>query len=256
MDFFNLFHNRRAEILSRPFPPEWRGYLQANVRHYGLLTAGEQCKLEDDLRVFAAEKTWEGAHGFEITDEVRVCISALACLLTLEIPGEPYPNVETVIVYPAAFQAPADRRVAGGIVEETIQGRIGEAHLHGPVVLSWADVLRSAASVEDGRNLVLHEFAHKLDLRDGDANGVPYLRSKAACTDWSRVMSAEFARLKEDVEGGRHTLLDAYGATNPAEFFAVVTEVFFERGRRLRESHPELYCVLQDYYRQDTAQRC
>ena len=255
MDLFHLFRNQRADILSRPFPAEWLSTLQANVGHYGRLTASEQSKLEDDLRVFAAEKTWEGAQGFEITDEVKVSISALACLLTLAMPAEPYPNVETIIVYPAAYRAPAGRQMSGGIVEESLEGRLGEAHQRGPVILSWADVLREEAAADDGRNLVLHEFAHKLDMRDGEANGVPYLRSRSACDDWSRVMSAEYANLKDDVEHGRHTPLDPYGTANPAEFFAVATEAFFERGRRLRERRPELYRVLQDYYGQDTSAR-
>jgi Mlc titration factor MtfA (ptsG expression regulator) len=141
------------------------------------------------------------------------------------------------------------------VIDNGDEARLGEAHGRGPVILSWNDVVSGGQDEADGHNLVFHEFAHKLDFRDGDANGVPLLRDAAEVDEWARVMSAEYEQLVHDVAHHGHTPLRAYGATNPAEFFAVCTECFFEKSARLREAKPELYSVLRDYYGIDWAQR-
>jgi len=251
------FHNRRKEIVEQPFPAEWFPILESNVKHYGFLTPEEQTRLQGDLRIFMEEKFWEGALGFEITDEVKVSVSALACLLTVGFAKHDYfPNVQTVVVYPGAYVAPAiSRSDMGQVIDESNEPRLGEAHGRGPVILSWDDVVDGGQNESDGHNLVFHEFAHKLDFRDGDANGVPLLRDRAEVDEWARVMSAEFTQLVHDVQHHGDTPLRAYGATNPAEFFAVCTECFFEKPSRMKDQKPGLYAVLRDYYGVDWAQR-
>jgi hypothetical protein len=187
-----------------------------------------------------------------MTDTIRVTIAAQACLLTLHHDGRPYPALRTIIVYPRGWVAPV-RRAQEGLVVETEQGRLGESWRGGPVVLSWRDAQRGAADLADGQNVVLHEFAHQLDTLDGPADGAPTMprgRYKA----WAEVLGREYGALVAAVHRDRPTDLDPYGATSPAEFFAVTTETFFERPRRLRERHPALYGHLAAFYGQDPAE--
>ena len=150
--------------------------------------------------------------------------------------------------------APITESVGPGVVREGVSVRLGEAWQHGPVILSWDDVLHGAADIHDGHNVVLHEFAHQLDQEAGAAEGAPILPTRSMYVAWARVLSAEYTRLQEDVKHGRKTIIDKYGAVNPAEFFAVATECFFEKARQLKEKHPELYEELRIFYRQDPAQ--
>ncbi len=140
----------------------------------------------------------------------------------------------------------------GGLIAGE-QGRLGEAWGQGVVVLSWDDVRRGAADMRDGQNVVLHEFAHQLDQEDGAADGAPILPGRSRYVAWARVLGAEYEQLRRDASRGRPSVLDDYGATNPAEFFAVATECFFEKPGLLRRRHPELYEELRAYYRQDPA---
>ena len=250
------FHNRRQEILERPFPDEWRRLLDRRVAHTLLLTPDERHRLEGDLSVFAEEKLWEAVGGLEMTDEVKVLVSAQACLLTLGMPEhDDFPNVESIIVYPSSYRAPAQGALLGGVMEHTAQARAGEASSNGPVIVSWEDVSYGAKNDTDGRNVVLHEFAHKLDFRTGSADGVPRLKTQDQYDRWAEVMSVEYANLVESAKHGRHSLLSTYGATNPAEFFAVATEAFFEKSVHMKHEHPDLYEVLLAFYGIDWAER-
>jgi Mlc titration factor MtfA (ptsG expression regulator) len=250
------FHDRHREIVESPFPDAWLPYLTENVWQYPLLTPDEQYRLRGDLRIFITEKYWEGALDFEVTDEAMITVSAIACLLTLGFERHEYfPNVDTIIVYPTGYVAPNTRAV-GRVVERGDQARLGEAHLIGPVILSWSDIVDNRDTRGSGHNLILHEFSHKLDFRDGDANGVPLLRDKSEYDDWANIMAAEYALLVDDAKHGRHTLINHYGATNAAEFFAVTTECFFERPCDLLRQKPELYRVFNDYYSIDWAAKC
>jgi len=202
-----------------------------------------------------AEKNWEGALGFDVTDEVKVTISARASMLTVAFPKHDYfPNVQTIIVYPAAYTAPG-ASVYGSVVSSEPEARLGEAHGDGPIILSWSDIIADSEHRGHGQNLALHEFAHKLDFRDGDANGVPFLRDRKEVDEWAAVMSAEYADFVEHVAHSRKSIIRAYGAENPAEFFAVCTECFFEKPKELRAQKPELYKTLLDYYGIDWAER-
>jgi Mlc titration factor MtfA (ptsG expression regulator) len=250
-----LRQHRRNQLLSEPFPTAWLAYLDANVSHYRYLTDPEKAKLRDDLRIFLAEKHWEGCAGLILTDEMKVTISAQACLLTLNLPHKYFPNVGSIFVYPSGYGVRVQKRGPDGAVRETTQYRLGETWHYGPVVLSWQDARCGGINPEDGRNVVFHEFAHKLDINDGRVDGVPRMHDEAAYDRWAEVMSQEYAALVQESEHGHATVLNRYGATNAGEFFAVATEAFFEKPRQMRKRHPRLYEVLCDYYCQDPAAR-
>ncbi len=203
--------------------------------------------------MFLAEKRFEAAGGLDLTEEMRVTIAAQACVLILHRETDYFPEVETIIVYPHAYRVPGAHVQPDGTVIEGGQERLGEAWHRGEVVLSWDDVVAGAACIEDGRNVVLHEFAHKLDDEDGRMDGAPALGTRTRYLAWARVLSREYLSLRDRAAHGRRDVLDRYGATNPAEFFAVATEAFFEKPALLAKRHPELYEQLREYYRQDPA---
>jgi MtfA peptidase len=245
--------HRRARILEQPFPAEWRSVLERNVPAVAKLDPAERKALEDRVQVFVEEKHFEGCGGLELTDAMRVTIAGQACVLLLHLDEEQdvFPTVTSVLVYPSAYRVPAEHR-SGGIVVDDV-AREGEAWEAGTVVLAWDEVLRAAH--DPRHNLVLHEFAHALDQEDGNADGAPRLPARGMYGPWARVLGAEYEQLAGAIREGRPTSIDAYGATNPAEFFAVVTEAFFGRPAALRRLHPELYEQLRAFYRQDPASR-
>lgn len=255
MLFSWLRKRERRRILAQPFPPPWLEYLRQNVAHYQYLSPEEQARLRDDLRVFIAEKNWEGCGGLEITDEVKVTIAAHACLLVLGLEQSCFDRVPSILVYPHGYRDPRNRPGPGGVIDTRGQARLGEAWYRGPVVLAWDQVRHDGRHPGQGRNLVFHEFAHQLDMLDGLVDGTPPLRSREEYRRWAEIMTEEYKRLANASEHGRATLLDRYGATNEGEFFAVATECFFDRPGGMRQQHPRLYDVLREYYRQDPARR-
>lgn len=246
---------RRRRIRKRPFPPEWLAIIERNVPYYGRLSPEEQAELRGHVLVFLDEKRFEGCGGLKITDEIRITIAAQACILLLNRRPTYYPGLKSIYVYPHAYVADARTRLPDGTVIEGDQVRLGESWSRGSLVLAWDHARRGAADVRDGRNVVLHEFAHQLDTEDGVADGAPILEQRSMYVAWARVLGEEYRELIDDVEHHRRTLISGYGATNPAEFFAVVTECFFERPRGLQLQHPELYEQLAAFYRQDPASR-
>jgi Mlc titration factor MtfA (ptsG expression regulator) len=248
-----LRNRRRQRLLATPFPPEWAGYLERNVAMYARLTPIDRAMLCDIARVLVAEKNWEGCGGLTMTDEVKVTVAAQAARLLLGLRHDHFARVQSILVYPAGFRSPDGWRTESGVIDNEV-GTLGEAWYDGPVVLAWDAVLSGGQDPDDGRNLVLHEFAHQLDYLDGMADGTPPLRRRQDYARWQEVMSYEFARLKAEGELGTPKVLDVYGATNHAEFFAVSTEAFFEKPVELRERHPDLYGVLRDYYGQEPAE--
>ena len=252
---FGLFRNRRRERLrSEPFPPAWLAIIERNVSIYYRLPEADQRELQGHIQVFLAEKHFEGCGGLELTDEIKVTIAAQACLLLLHRETGYYPRLITILVYPHAYVAKSVQPIGGGVVLEGETARLGEAWKDGVVVLSWDDVRRGASDLHDGHNVVLHEFAHQLDQQDGLADGAPILEHRSQYVTWARVLSDEYDQLRRDTEQGRRDVLDEYGATNPAEFFAVATECFFEKPIQLRRKHPQLFEELKAYYRQDPAE--
>jgi len=224
---------------------------QRNVLYYRLLPPADQRELQGLIQVFLAEKHFEGCGGLEMTDEIRLSIAAQACILLLRRDTDFYPMLQSILVYPAAYLAPTTHDQADGVVVEETQARLGESWGRGAIVLSWDDVKRGAADVEDGHNVVFHEFAHQLDEESGAAEGAPVLPKRSMYIAWARVLGHEYERLSRDITQHRQTLIDEDGATNPAEFFAVVTERFFEKPRDLKARHPNLYEQLQLFYHQD-----
>lgn len=249
-----LKKRRRRRLLAQPIDPAWTGFLE-QVRLFRELDPQDRQRLENDLRILVAEKHWEGCGGMQISDEVKVVIAGQAALLLLNLEHDYFRGVQSILVYPGTFLVPQRKLGQGGIVQEGSKAVLGLAAMQGPVVLAWDSVRHGNDNSEDGRNVVLHEFAHKLDMLDRFADGAPPLANRAQYRAWSRIMSDEFARLTDSASRGRRTLLDKYGATNPAEFFAVATELFFEKPRQMQKQHPELYELLGDYYRQDPVSR-
>ena len=240
---------RREHIASRPFPTAWRRILRRRVPLVQRLPVDLQLRLKAMMQIFLAEKPIIGCGGLEVTDDMRVTIAAQACLPLLGAHRGYYPELKQVLLYPGAFVVDRPAPGPGGVLMDQRRALAGESWVQGQVLLSWADVAAGAANPGDGHNVVVHEFAHQLDQAKGFANGAPLLSSKAAYAQWSRVMQREFDALRERVARGEPGLLDGYGATDPAEFFAVASEVFFERGAELAWQHPALYEQLSRYYR-------
>jgi len=244
---------RRLRIRGEPFPAAWRGILRRRVPYYRRLPPDLQSQLRKHMQVFLAEKRFDGCAGQEITDEVRVTIAAQACLLLLNQPTHYFRKLREILVYPGAFVVERLRHEPSGVLQEQRRALSGESWTGGQVILSWEDVLEGAALDDDGRNVVIHEFAHQLDQEKGYANGAPALAGRERCARWSEVMAQEFARLQQHAALGIPCLLSDYGATDPAEFFAVASEVFFEQPARMAAEHPALYAELAAFYRVDPA---
>lgn len=253
---------RRARAARRDFPPAWEAILRDRFAMWKRLSTADRAELRRHILIFLAEKHFEGCAGLELTDEVRVLIAAQACLLLLHRETDYYPGVKTILVYPSAFIATSRRVGPGGVITEETGPRLGESwHAlssplsGGPVVLAWDHVLHGAADARDGQNVVLHEFAHALDGESGGMEGAPMLDRRSSYLAWARVLGDEYRGLMQAVMSQAPHTINAYGATNPAEFFAVATEMFFEQPGRLKAQHPDLYDQLRDFYKQDPAGR-
>lgn len=234
-------------------PPDGRALVEQHLAVWPQLDGAEQERLLEITDELLSRKRWEAARGFELDDTVRVVIAAQAALLVLELGTDHYRDVSAVIVHPTTVRTSG---VRPGLAPGTVTSRdldvLGLAQdRHGPVVLAWDKALAGAHRTEHGHNVVLHEFAHKLDMRDGVIDGTPLLPAELR-EDWVRVCTGAYQDL---VEGRSRPPLRDYGATNPGEFFAVATEVFFEQAQELRVFEPELYDVLRRFYRQDPARR-
>lgn len=253
MLFSWLRNRRRRKLLAEPIPDDWLTVLRDHVGHFAVISEAERAKLHDIVRIMLAEKEWEGCRGLELTDVMRVVIAASAGILVLGFDQFYFDNVQTILVYPNAYVVKEEHAIAGGATIEEESDRLGEAHYRGPVVLSWAEIEENARQPGYGQNLAFHEFAHQLDMLNGAFDGTPNLATNELAQRWGRIMNEEFRRLQRADRKGRDTLLDPYGASDPAEFFAVTTECFFDAPRAMREVYPELYQLFRDYYRQDPA---
>ncbi|MFH1755332.1 MAG: M90 family metallopeptidase [Candidatus Latescibacterota bacterium] len=244
-------NKRRKRLREAPFPSGWLRIVEKNFPLYQRLPAEDRLELLGHIQVFLAEKHFEGCGGLDLTDEIKVTIAAQACLLLLHRNTNYYPRLLSILVYPSAYIVRDVTDSSGGIEDEEFDVLQGEAWAHGAVVLSWDAVRRGAADFHDGQNVTLHEFAHQLDQEDGAVQGAPVLEHRSRYVTWARVLGEAFEKLQRATELGRPTVLDEYGATDPAEFFAVATESFFENPAELKRKHPELYEELKAFYRQD-----
>lgn len=246
-----LRERTRKQIRAQPFPAVWRSILKQRVSIVRALPADLQLQLKQHIAVFVAEKAFIGCDGLKITDEIRVTIAALACLLILNRPTRYYPELRQILVYPGSFVVNREHIDGIGVAHHARQVLAGESWSEGQVVLSWDDTLAGAAVPDDGQNVAIHEFAHQLDQETGAANGAPLLKRRAHYARWSRVLGSEFKALQARTAQGETSLFSDYGATDPAEFFAVISEVFFEQPQAMASEHPALYRELTEFYRLD-----
>ncbi len=236
---------RRRRVKAAPFPAQWREILRRRMPAFARLPPDVQWQLKKLAQVLLAEKPFIGCAGLEVTDEMRVLVSVQAALLLLRLGPDGFAELRQVLIYPGPFVVDRSQPDASGLVHEQRRALSGESWQQGQVILSWADVLFGAADPGDGHNVVLHEFAHQIDQAHGRANGAPWLPSRARRERWAHVMTAEFQVLRQQLAQGHGSLIDPYGATEPAEFFAVSCELFFEKPAELAEHHPALFNELQ-----------
>ncbi|MBW4574251.1 MAG: zinc-dependent peptidase [Aphanothece sp. CMT-3BRIN-NPC111] len=249
-----IIKRRRNRLKHRSFPPLWNAIIENNLPISPHLSPFERRRLQGHIQVFLAEKQFIGCGGLQVTEEIKLIVAAVSCLLLLNERGKYFPKLRSILIYPSAYLANETSAIGGYVVEEKRVARLGESWTNDQLVLSWEQVKRDTYNWRDGRNVVLHEFAHQLDQEDGKAEGVPILQRHSDYPIWAQVMAAEYQQLCNDVEEGVKTVMDSYGATNPAEFFAVATETFFEKPQQLLKKHPALYEQLQRYYQLDPVQ--
>jgi Mlc titration factor MtfA (ptsG expression regulator) len=242
---------RRERIRRQPFPAAWRDILRRRMPAFARLPADLQLQLKKHLQVLLAEKPFIGCAGLVVTTEMRVLIAAQAALLLLNRRADYFARLRQILVYPGAFVVDRSTPDGSGLTHETRRALSGESWQQGQVLLSWDDVLAGAADPNDGHNVVIHEFAHQLDQERGRANGAPWLGRREAYARWAAVLGAEFRALQQRLARGESGVIDGYGATDPAEFFAVVSEHFFEQAALLAAAHPALYGELVQCYRTD-----
>lgn len=252
---------RLRRALSRPLDREALDVLARNVAQYRGMAPALQHQLQTLVRQFLHQKTFVGCAGLDITNEMRVTIAGQACLLLLNRHSRVYPGLDTILVYPDAFVAPRKEVDGAGVVHDAPRGLLGESWGDGRVLLSWRHVRRAGHAEPGAQNVVLHEFAHQLDSESGSNNGAPYLGSVESYRSWSAVLSRDFEALRHDAmfghaDGSAVEVLDHYGATSPAEFFAVATESFFEQPWALAVRHPALYGEFVKYYRVEPRDWC
>jgi Mlc titration factor MtfA (ptsG expression regulator) len=242
---------RRRELRAKTFPEAWKSILEKNLHAYSVMPEEVKEQLHGHMHVFLHEKRFEGCGGLTLTEEMRVTIAAQACLLLLNRETNYFPKLTTVLVYPGSFIGEDVLGQDGMMVEDS--PRAGEAWFSGPVVISWGDFVRETGVPGSKSNVITHEFAHRLDFEDGIADGTPILGDRRHYSSWAKVLGREYKVLREKTEKAKRTMLDKYGATDPMEFFAVVTESFFEAPQRLKRVHPELYEVFRTFYKIDPA---
>ena len=242
---------RILRIQKQAFPAPWQQTLIERLPFVTKIPTAEQEQLKFLIKAFLADKKFYGCAGQKIDDDIRVTVAAQACLLIMNQGRTPYPDLDSILIYPSTFVATREVANELGLVSTNHIAMLGESWSQGKVVLAWDNVQKGAMNLQDGHNVVLHEFAHQLDHESGSTNGAPVLNTRGAYRSWAHIFSEEFEELQKDAVRGRHSLMDHYGATNPAEFFAVATETFFEQPKQMVVYHHELYQQLKDYYKLD-----
>lgn len=240
-----------------PWPAQWEKVLQNRMPLYQKLTEPQKLRLQQLVQVFVRKKPFEGCAGLVVTEEMKVLIAAQACLLVVNRPVDAaklYPKLDVILIYPSAYVTQGVKQQGWQVWTEQEQVRLGESWHQGIVVLSWDHVQGQARDVHDGHNVVLHEFAHQLDQEDGYSDGTPLLDQRSQYVSWGRHFGKVYQDLVKKVSQHRPSFLDAYGATNPAEFFAVATETFFEKPKSFQKHYPQLYQELANYYHLDPSE--
>ncbi len=236
---------------SQPFPEHWRNILYERLPIAQKLAEAQQQQLLQLTQDFIREKEFIGCAGLSVNEEMKVVIASQACLLLLNRPTTEYARLKTIYLYPTTFRRVEEVRDHVGLVSSEASDLLGESWSDGKVILAWDNVEHGVRNFSDGQNVVLHEFAHQLDQESGVGNGAPLLYTQAAYKSWAYVMGQEFEKLQQQKAKGEASIIDHYGATNPAEFFAVATETFFEEPEKMYLHHRQLYDELKSYYHQD-----
>mgnify|MGYP001954797472 CR=1 FL=1 len=239
---------QRNVIKKQPFKKAWRKIIQQRMPYFKSMPADLQLQLKQHIQVFLAEKHFIGCNGVIISDEIRITVAAQACLLLLNRKTDYYPQLKTILVYPRAFIKEQQSNNLGGVLLTPKVTLAGESWDFGKVILSWQDTVEGAQIPDDGHNVVIHEFAHQLDQENGKANGAPILGKNHSYQCWSQAFAVQFEQLQKQAKTNTPSIFDYYGATNPAEFFAVASEVFFEKSQQFHHQHPQLYQQLVQYY--------
>ena len=239
---------RINRIHGQAFSADWLEIVKRRLPFYAKLPLELQQELQNLIKVFLLGKNFVGCAGQKIDDEIRITVAAQACLLLLNRKTNQYQSLKSILVYPSAFIATRQVRDDLGLVSTNHTALLGESWSQGKVVLAWDNVENGVRNLQDGHNVVLHEFAHQLDSESGATNGAPLLQTRGAYKSWALVFSEEFEQLQRIASQQGQSLIDHYGATNPAEFFAVATETFFERPVQMKENHRELFDELTKYY--------
>jgi Mlc titration factor MtfA (ptsG expression regulator) len=253
MIFETRRHRLRRERLAAGFTDEWRDLCGRRFRWWSGLRDDERERLESVALGLIVGKDWEAARDFEVTEEMTVVIAAQAALLVIGLPDpDPYRGVHAIIVHPTTLVLTGEHSQVEGLVSDEPMPILGQAEYNGPVLVAWDQVLDDARRTGNGHNVVFHEFAHKLDMLDGTTDGTPPLASPEQFDRWVEVCTRVYEQVARG-EGGRS--LSSYAGVNPAEFFAVATEAFFDDPHGLSAEHPDLYGCLRDFYRQDPAVR-
>lgn len=243
--------HQRNKIRSRPFKKQWRTIIKQRMPYFKQMPTDLQLQLKQHIQVFLAEKNFVGCNGIEINDEIKITIAAQACLLLLNRKTDYYPKLQTILVYPGAFIKEQQNQNTDGVQFTQKLTLSGESWDFGKIVLSWQNTLHGAQLPDDGSNVVIHEFAHQLDQENGKANGAPILGRGQNYKNWSDAFLIQFNLLKEQAIYGIPSLFDYYGASDPAEFFAVASEVFFEKSKQFCHEYPTLYQQLKQFYKVD-----
>ena len=248
---WHLREVHRRRLMTKPFPSEWEKIIVRNVPLYGHLPATLKQQLLGHVQVLLAEKHFEGCGGLELTDEIKLTIAAQAGILLLNRKPKYYPRLKSILVYPSTFLSDNIQYLGDYVYIEGQAAHLGESWRSGVLVLAWDSVKHGVMDLRDGQNVVLHEFAHQLDQENGATDGAPVLEHSSMYATWARILHKEYEQMQSKVRRGLETVMDAYGATNPAEFFAVATETFFEKPHAMKKRRPELYEVLKGYYKLD-----
>jgi Mlc titration factor MtfA (ptsG expression regulator) len=239
---------RRATLFEKPFPGQWQELLQKSVPLYRCLPHELKAPLHGLVNIFLDEKNFEGAGGFVITDSVRLVVAAQACMLLLgSRPKEVFPLLKSIVIYPGAYRV-VEEEAIGDIVVKSDEVWVGESWAQGTLVLAWDQVEYEMANPDEGTNVILHEFAHQLDAQNSAADGLPPLPGPEMAKKWQEIFGRSYQKLESDLKAERQADFDDYGASHPAEFFAVATEAFFQTPKRLKTRVPELYGLLVHFY--------
>ena len=246
-----LKRRRRRRMLDGPAPEAWTEIVADSLWQYAKLTEPARQSLMESVRILVAERHFEGCAGFIVSEDTKVVIAAQMALMTLGLDDLFFEHVTSILIYPESFTMPHETPVGSGLAITEERQLAGEAWSRGPVLLSWPEVVAGGRSFNDGHQLVVHEFAHQLDMLGGrDVDGTPPMETRDQLEQWNEVTKKHFSQLQRNCRRGGQPLLNCYGATSAAEFFAVASETFFQAPNFLAHYAPDLRDVLARFYRQ------